>query len=195
MNITRLVLAISCLVLTGAMAHAAEKKPLPYMAPGHIRLIMGDDMLRLNRGGGFMGLAYRNATQVELHGLHLEIKASKPIKLTTKPKTIMRCEPGDRCVFELKAQALKDTPQKRFFSTVSLLDSAGHELQSSEVLIDASPTAMKKERGWMAAGAIHVGSKSRTSRMVVLTLLGALPVLLLLGLGWWFRQRQEKSER
>ncbi len=185
---------ILLLALGAVQAHSAEKKSLPYMAPGHIRLIMGDDMLRLDNGSGTMGLAYRNATQVELKNLQLEIKSGEPITLTTRPKRILRCEPGNRCVFILEGQATKKTPSKRFFATVSLLDADGHELQRSDVLIDASPKAMVRERGWMAAGSIHIGSRSRTSRMVVLTLLGALPVLLLLSLGWWFRRRAEKSE-
>ncbi len=186
--------AMLLLMLVADVAHPAQTKSLPYMAPGHIRLIMGDDMLRMNRGGGSIGLAYRNATQVELKGLHLEIKSSKPIELTSRPQKITRCPPGNRCVFTIHAQAIEATPSKRFFATVTLMDSDAHELQRSDVLIDNSSKAMVRERGWMAAGSIHVGAKSRTSRMVVLTLLGAMPVLLLLVLGWWFRRRAEKNE-
>ena len=163
------------------------------LAPGpKVDMVMGDDMLRLVRGSGAIRLIYRNTGPLELKDLRLAISAEVPVTLEPRPGVIPRCQPADRCVFVIDGRAQPDTPQRRFFASLSL-STAGREIHRVPLLVDASPRAAVRERGWMDAGFVQVGERSQTTRVVVLTLLAAVPVLVLLGLGWWFKRRASRG--
>lgn len=158
-------------------------------APGpKVDMFMADDMLRLVQGSGSIRLIYRNVAPLELKDVRLEATADVPVTLDVRPGIIPRCQPADRCVFIIDGKATATTPERRFFATL-VLSAAGVEIHRAPLLVDASPRAAVRERGWMDAGSIQVGERSQTTRVVVLTLLAAVPVMLLLGLGWWFKRR------
>jgi len=158
-------------------------------APGpRVELVMGDDMLRLVRGSGSIRLIYRNVSPLELTDLRLAITAEAPVTLEARPALIPRCQPADRCVFVIDGRATASTPERRFFAKLELT-SEGRSLHEAPLLVDASARASQRERGWMDAGFVEVGERSRTTRVVVLTLLAAVPVLVLVGLGWLLKRR------
>jgi hypothetical protein len=162
-------------------------------APGpKVDMFMDDDMLRMVRGSGSIRLIYRNVGPLELIDLRLATTTQTPVTLEPRPGVISRCQPADRCVFVVDAKAVTGTPERRFFVEL-ILSAAGAEIHRAPLLVDASPRAAVRERGWMDAGSVQVGERSQTTRVVVLTLLAAVPVLLLLGLGWWFKRRAARG--
>jgi len=162
-------------------------------APGpRIDMVMGDDMLRLVRGSGAIRLIYRNTGPLELTDLRLTVSAEAPVTLEPRPGVIPRCQPADRCVFVIDGKVTPDTPERRFFASLSLT-AAGKEIHRAPLLVDASPRAAVRERGWMDAGFVEIGERSQTTRVVILTLLAAVPVMLLLVLGWWFKRRASRG--
>lgn len=157
-----------------------------------VTAVTSDDMVRLVDGSGSIRIIYRNRSPIPLSDLQLAVKTERPVKVGVRPARIAHCLPADRCVFELTVQKEESTPERRF--NAELILSAAHrpDLFRRPLIIDASARAASRERGWMSAGSIQVGTRSETSRVLVLTLLAALPVIALLILGWWFKRRAQR---
>ena len=156
-------------------------------------LIPTDKFLRLDQDTGYIRLIYRNTSGVTWKNLQLKIHSEIPVNFRTSPQRIHRCQPADRCIFEIIARRTPQTPSRRFPVEVKLLADGHPDLYTSLLFIDTTPGAGKRESGWIEAGTIKVGRTSKTSRVLVLALLSALPVIALIILGFYLKKKARKE--
>lgn len=164
------------------------------LAQANLPVLPSDSVLRLVDGSGIIRLTFRNSSEFALRDLRLNIGSPEPLKVRVSPAQIKGCLPAERCAFVLRAEVLPKTPEKRFLIDLRLsADGFETGLHRSRLLVDASPRASQANQGWMDAGSIRVGGRSKSSRVLVLTLLSVVPVLILLGLGILFKRRARGS--
>jgi hypothetical protein len=156
-------------------------------ATADVSLVTSDSVVRMSEYRGSVRLIYRNTSGYLLKDLHVETRADRQVEVSVRPQKIPRCLPSDRCVFELEVKRVKETPEERFFLLVDL--HSDRRLHQRQIMVDATPQALTRERGWMEAGQIQVGTRGKTGRVLVLALLCAVPVVLLLLLGLYFKKR------
>jgi hypothetical protein len=158
-----------------------------------VNMIPTDKFLRLHQDTGFIRLIYRNTSGLTWKNLQLKIRSGVPVDFKTTPRRIHRCQPADRCVFEIAARRTPRTPIKRFSAEVKLVADDHPELHTSLLFIDTTAGAGDRESGWIEAGTIKVGRTSKTSRVLVLALLSALPVIALIILGFYLKKKARKE--
>lgn len=164
------------------------------MAPSaDATMIPTDKFLRLHQDTGYIRMIYRNTSGLTWKNLRLEFRCEIPVEFQTRPKRIHRCQPADRCIFEIQARRTPKTPSRRFPVTVKLQADGHPDLHTASLFVDTTPTAGNRESGWLEAGTIQVGRTSKTSRVLVLTLLSALPVIALIILGFYLKKRARKE--
>jgi hypothetical protein len=143
-------------------------------------------------GSGQLLLIYRNASTLAHKNLRLRLEPQQPLEIEVHPKNIVRCAPAERCVFAVRAVAKKATPAKKFWVDAILTSEGQTQLKTTRLQVDASPDAGKKDQGWMDAGSIQVVNRSQNSRVLGLTLLVAVPLVVLLIFGWHMKKRAQK---
>ena len=154
-----------------------------------VSLVTSDSQVRMSKYRGSIKLIYRNNSEGMLSDVRLTTHTEIPVEVEVRPEIIPRCLPADRCVFEIEIKRTSQTPEERFAILVKLQAANQPDLHQRKLFVDATPQALSRERGWMEAGQIKVGTRSQTSRVLVLTLVCAVPVILLLGLGLYFKKR------
>jgi hypothetical protein len=158
-----------------------------------VNMIPTDKFLRLHQDTGYIRLIYRNTSGVTWKNLQLKIDSQVPVDFRTTPQRIHRCQPADRCVFEVAARRTPRTPTRRFSVTAKLVADGQPGLHTSQLFVDTTPGAGKRESGWIEAGTIKVGRTSKTSRVLVLALLSAVPVIALIILGFYLKKKARKE--
>jgi hypothetical protein len=158
-----------------------------------VNMIPTDKFLRLHMDTGYIRLIYRNTSGVTWKNLQLKVNSEVPVDFRTTPQRIHRCQPADRCVFEITARRTPQTPIRRFPVTVKLVADDHPDLHTARLFVDTTPGAGKRESGWIEAGTIKVGRTSKTSRVLVLTLISAVPVIALIILGFYLKKRARKE--
>jgi hypothetical protein len=158
-----------------------------------VSMVPTDKFLRLHHDTGRIRLIYRNPTGQTWKNLHLKIHSEIAVDFRTTPQRIHRCQPADRCVFEVTARRTPQTPTRRFSVVVKLAADDRPDLHTSRLFVDTTPGAGKRESGWIEAGTIKVGRTSKTSRVLVLTLLSAVPVIALIFLGLYLKKKARKE--
>jgi len=163
------------------------------VTPADAYMVPSDKFLRLHQDTGRIQLIYRNTTGLTWKNARVTVQSGVPVDFKTTPKRIHRCQPADRCIFELQARRTPQTPVRRFPVLVKLQADNRPELHTAQLFIDTTPDAGKRESGWMEAGTIQVGRTSKTSRVLVLTLLSTLPVIALIILGFYLKKRARRE--
>ena len=161
--------------------------------PADANMIPTDRFLRLHQDTGYIRLIYRNTSGVTWKNLRVKLYSEIPVNFRATPQRIHRCQPADRCVFEIVAQRTPQTPNRRFPVKVTLQADGHPDLYTSSLFVDTTPGAGKRESGWIEAGTIKVGRTSKASRVLVLTLLSAMPVIALIILGFYLKKRARKE--
>lgn len=156
-------------------------------------MIPTDKFLRLPKDTGYIRLIYRNTSGVTWKNLQVKVNSEVPADFRATPQRIHRCQPADRCVFEITARRTPKTPSRRFPVTVKLMADDRPDLHTSRLFVDTTPGAGKRESGWIEAGTIKVGRTSKTSRVLVLTLVSAVPLIALIVLGFYLKKRARKE--
>ncbi len=159
-----------------------------------ISVISSDSQLNMPHGSGLVRIIYRNTTEYPWHNAKIEIESSDPLAVSTKPPTIPRCQPADRCVFAILANKLPNTPQKRFPITIKLTSDNHPDLHTMSFQVNPLPQNNQDDKGWMYAGTIKINKQSKLSRALVLGLLSAIPIMLLLSLGMYLKKRARKAK-
>lgn len=154
-----------------------------------VTLVASDSLLRLPHGSGELLLIFRNASLETLLEVKLAPVGEIPLQVKIQPPLVERCSPGDRCVFALSARRTPDTPAARFSLEVVLSSRGREELYRAPVLADPTPESARRESGWLQAGTIRVTGSSRRGRLAALALLCALPLLGLLGWGFYLKKK------
>jgi hypothetical protein len=162
-------------------------------AAGRVTLVTTDSEIRLPRGSGSIKLIYRNESPIALMDAKVSVESETPLDIVVRPANIPRCLPADRCVFEINVTSTSATPRGRFpvFATLQARGQPG--LHRLRLFADNSPQAGRRERGWMEAGTINVGKSSRTSRVLGLTALSAIPLLALVFWGFYLKRRSRRE--
>ena len=158
-----------------------------------VNMIPTDKFLRLPQDTGYIRLIYRNTSGQTWKNLQLKIRCEVPVDFKVTPKLIHRCHPADRCVFEMAARRTPQTPNRRYPAEVKLVADDRPDLHTARLFVDTTPGAGKRESGWIEAGTIKVGRTSKTSRVLALTLLSAVPVIALIILGFYLKKRARKE--
>jgi hypothetical protein len=152
-----------------------------------------DKYLRLPKDTGFIRMIYRNTSELAWENVRVTVLSDIPVEFQSRPERIQHCRPADRCVFAIEARRTPRTPSRRFPVVVKLQADDRPELHTARLYVDTTPGAGKRESGWMEAGTIRVGKTSKTSRVLVLTLLSAVPVVALILLGFHLKKKARKE--
>ena len=158
-----------------------------------VTMVPTDKFWRRPHAPGSIRMNYRTTTG--LTGKHARVTVSSdiPVDFRVRPKRIHRCQPADRCVFKIDARRTPETPSRRFPVEVKLQADGRPDLHTARLFVDTSPGAGKRESGWIEAGTIQVGRTGKTSRVLVLALLSAVPVVGLIILGFYLKKKARKE--
>ncbi|MFC1655228.1 hypothetical protein ACFL2F_05415, partial [Myxococcota bacterium] len=104
-------------------------------------MISTDKFLRLPQDTGSIRLI-----------LQVTVRSDIPVDFQMRPKRIHRCQPADRCVFEITARRTPQTPSRRFPVVVKLQADDRPNLSTARLFVDTTPGAGKRESGWIEAG-------------------------------------------
>ena len=158
-----------------------------------VTMVPTDKCLRLPKDTGSIRMIYRNTSGLTWKNARVTVRSDIPMDFQVRPKRIHRCQPADRCVFKIDARRTPETPSRRFPVEVQLQADGRPDLHTARLFVDTSPGAGKRESGWIEAGTIQVGRTSKTSRVLVLTLLSAVPVAGLIILGFYLKKKARKE--
>jgi hypothetical protein len=139
-------------------------------------------------------LFYRNLSDQTLTNLRLNPETDQTIQVKTRPKKIPRCQPAERCTFEVQVIRTAKTPEQKLALTAKLISDKHPRLHTLDLPIDATSAADKLERGWMPAGTIRIEGRSSAFRTTMIALLGLVPIVVLLGLGVFLKKRQKRQD-
>ena len=135
---------------------------------------------------------YRNLSDRTWHNLRMENESDQPIKIETRPKKIVRCQPAERCTFEVQVIRTAQTPEQKMILTARLMSDEQPDLHTLNLPVNATASANKLERGWMPAGTIRIEARSSSSRVTIIALLAMIPVLVLLGIGLFIKRKEKR---
>ena len=79
-----------------------------------VNMIPNDKFLRLHQDTGYIKLIYRNTSGLTWKNLQVKVISELPVDFRSTPQRIHRCQPADRCVFEITARRTPQTPVRRF---------------------------------------------------------------------------------
>jgi hypothetical protein len=158
-----------------------------------VTLVMSDKFLRMPKDTGSIRMIYRNTSELTLKNAKVTVRSDTPVDIRIRPERIHRCQPADRCTFAIEARRTPETPSTRFSVIVTLQADHRPDIHAAKLFVDTTPGAGRRESGWMEAGSIKVGRGSKTGRVLVLTLLCALPVAALLILGIYLKKKARKE--
>ncbi|RLB59130.1 MAG: hypothetical protein DRI34_02895 [Deltaproteobacteria bacterium] len=140
---------------------------------------------------GRIRIVVRNRSPFALDDLRLQVHAARPLSLEVRPAGIPHCRPGERCTFQVTARRRADTPPARFPLDFEVSSRRFPHLLASRLFADASPGAGRR-REWMDAGTINIKRTGRRVHLLAMLLAAGMPVLVLLGLGLYFRRQSRR---
>jgi len=160
-----------------------------------VSVIASDNLLRMPEGSGAIRLVFRNQAEFTWHDLSLTFQGDESLTLDVQPPRLDFCQPSDRCVFAIAAQAKPEGKNRRFQVRVTLTSREKPALLELPLVVDSTPAARRPESGviQLELGTITVESTPPQKHTLALTMACIIPLILLLGWGLLLKRKARRN--
>ena len=133
----------------------------------------------------------RNVSETDLMDVRLKV-SGEYCQTSISPDSLERIRPSDRAEFSVAVHRTPQTEKKRFPVIFRITSKHHRQLTGFQLMADGRGN-LGYDQGWIDIGTIKVGSQKSWVKQTVYILICMIPVLILLGVGWWLKKRSQKK--